>query len=931
MATVRLPGNTSASARDTALQHLSADMPSPQATNFSPHAISAHSTGDAASTLPAVVQAVLDGVPTPVLRVDARHKVWANASARHRFGPSAHDAVQRWIADPDVAAAVLQATPCETRVPAPLQAAEALHTDTWLRVRSQPDGQGGWTLALDDCPAPCVDDGLQSQLAVSIDLGRIAVWRCELASDHLRCNHHGWQMLGLAPRPEGLPMSALRALTHPDDLAAIDAADERALHTDEPVDVEARYRRSDGTWRVLLTRRVLQRDANGKPMAHLGVAIDTTEHDAQVRAARALGKRFEAITRTAGIGHWYLDRETGRSIWSDQLRTMFELGPDEPTPQGDAWVKRWVFEEHRERLRDMGNAWLRARGHALDMDFRVKLRDGSTRHLLTLARREEFDGETHVFGVVIDVTERRTSELELRSAAERSALAARSAGLGTWDLDLRDGSAQWDDQMWLLRGRRPEPRAMDLAERLACVHPDDREAMGVAHRRSTELNMPSETAFRVVWPDGQVRWLATRSQVLFDEHGSPVRRIGVNWDITDARTAEAVRQEREIALRESAAKSQFMARMSHELRTPLNAVLGFTQLLLADEPAGDGVSTSRRRRLDHIRAAGRHLLTLINDVLDLASLDSGELRIALQPVALQPLVAATLPMLGSLAQGRQVEIITGPLSCSVLADANRLRQVLLNLLSNAVKYNREGGTVTVQAAIEGEQVVISVADTGRGMDAAQMRQLFEPFNRLGMAAAGIEGSGIGLTIAKTLAERMGGSLQASSTPGEGSVFELRLALPPPADTRLAAGTGSLHDMPQPESTPKGADTLRRQVLYIEDNPVNALIISELLARRSDLELTVACDGTNGVELAQRRLPQLILLDMHLPDIDGLEVMRRLQADVRTAHIPCIALSANAMPEDIDRTLQAGASDYWTKPLDFRAFMAALDALFGRAP
>jgi signal transduction histidine kinase len=472
---------------------------------------------------------------------------------------------------------------------------------------------------------------------------------------------------------------------------------------------------------------------------------------------------------------------------------------------------------------------------------------------------------------------------------------------------------------------------MDHAERLACVHPDDRPAMDTTYRHQTEQNLPSETAFRVVWPDGQVRWLATRSQVLFDEHGNPVRRIGVNWDITDARTAEAVRHEREIALRESAAKSQFMARMSHELRTPLNAVLGFTQLLLADELAADGAGSARHRRLDHIRAAGRHLLTLINDVLDLASLDSGELRVALQPVALQPLVAATLPMVGLLAQGRRVDIHTGPLACSVLADATRLRQVLLNLLSNAVKYNREGGSVTVQAATEDDQVVISVADTGRGMDATQMRQLFEPFNRLGMAAAGIEGSGIGLTIAKTLAERMGGSLHARSTPGEGSVFELRLAVPPSGNPDAPTGHGGLHDLPLPSAAQDGADTLRRQVLYIEDNPVNALIISELLARRSDLELAVATDGTRGVEMAQRLLPQLILLDMHLPDIDGLEVMRRLQADVRTAHIPCIALSANAMPEDIDRTLQAGASDYWTKPLDFRAFMGALDALFGRAP
>jgi PAS domain S-box-containing protein len=943
-------------------------VPATATPNLPSQPSSSPSCRDAEHALPAAVRAALDGVPTPLLRVDAGGAVWANARAQERWGAGCVALLQEWLANPAVARAVLQPVACQVDMELPAMAPGG----RMAHVSSQPDGQGGWTVTLEDAgrmhalQSDVTPDGtrgrvhsqwvvkngadglperavglmlddtetlargsieMESQLALAVDLGRIGLWRYDMASERLHCNRPGWDMLDLHPRADGLPLAELQAQTHPADLPGLAAAAQSALQTDVPVDDEARYRRADGGWRTVLTRRVVQRDGSGQPVAYLGVAMDITERAEQARGARELMQRFEAITRTAGIGHWTLDRATGRTEWSEPLRAMYGLAPHDPTPQGDDWINTWVHEDHRERLRETGNTWLRSREQALDLDFRIRRADGQLRHLYALSRRNMVDGRSSVFGVVIDVTERRSAEQALRGASERAALAARSAGLGTWELDLRDGSAHWDDQMWLLRGRPPEPRAMNQEERLACVHPDDRADIAAINRRSSELHLPTETSFRVVWPDGQVRWLASRSQPLYDEQGVAVRQIGVNWDITDARTAEAVRQQRELALRESAAKSQFMSRMSHELRTPLNAVLGFTQLLLADETGSDSQAAARRRRLDHVRAAGHHLLTLINDVLDLASLESGELRIALQPVMLEPVVLSTLPMLAPLLDARGLRIQTQGLEGCVMADATRLRQVLLNLLTNAVKYNRDGGQVTVQTTQDGQQLVLSVADTGVGMDEAQMRQLFEPFNRLGMAAAGIEGSGIGLTIAKSLAERMGGSLTARSTPGQGSVFELRLNL----HQTQAAGTDPEAAVQQDVAPPPPIrhDSLRRQLLYIEDNPVNAMIISELLGRRSDLELSVAIDGTRGVELAQALLPQLILLDMQLPDIDGLEVMQRLQADVRTAHIPCIALSANAMPEDIERALQAGVSDYWTKPLDFRAFMTALDTLFGK--
>ena len=677
------------------------------------------------------------------------------------------------------------------------------------RVKPGPDGlpERAIGLLVDDTETLAlaavsgVSGEIESQLALAVDLGRIGIWRHDLRTQRMSYNRQAWALVELEPRPEGMSIDEVRALIHPDDLPAVLASARLALASGKPVDVEARYRRADGSWRQVLTRRVLQRDAAGEPLAFVGVSMD--------------------------------------------------------------------------------------------------------------------------------VSDRRDAEIALRNAAERVALVTRAAGLGTWEVDLRSDTAYWDEQMWLLRGQPPQRQAMSPSDRLAVVHPDDRDRVMALHRVAVELQEQADYEFRVVWPDGQVRWLATRSQTLRDDQGQAVRRIGVNWDVTDARTAAAMRQEREIARRESAAKSQFMARISHELRTPLNAVLGFTELLLTDDGESASDATLRRRRLQHVHAAGRHLLSLINDVLDLAGLESGELRVTPEPVALATVLRATLSMLEPLLQARQISLshdIDSQPGLRVLADATRLRQVLLNLLSNAIKYNRAGGHVEVQAWQAGEDVHLRVSDTGCGMSAEQLQHLFEPFNRLGAEASGIEGSGIGLTIARALTERMGGRLEVQSQPGEGSSFVLCLQSPPP----LPAPDTAAAPPHAPTETPVQS-ARRRQVLYIEDNPVNALIIAELLARRGDIELHLAVDGASGLARARELAPDLLLLDMQLPDINGLEVLARLKAEPATAHVPCMALSANAMPDDIERTLQAGAAAYWTKPLDFGAFMAGLDRLFGPAP
>ena len=554
----------------------------------------------------------------------------------------------------------------------------------------------------------------------------------------------------------------------------------------------------------------------------------------------------------------------------------------------------------------------------LRVETRFRLPGGGWGVLLTATVAQYGDHGQHLstLGVALDITERRRTELALRHAHEQAALAARGAGLGTWGLDLGTGVAVWDEQMWRLRGLVPQLEAPSAEVRLSYVHPDDRDA--IQHRVSLlQAHMTGgQHEFRVVWPDGQVRWLASRWGLVRDAQGRVVKRIGVNWDTTDGRSAEAARQEREVALGESRAKTEFMARMSHKLRTPLNAVLGFAQLLLAGETGVDAATLAKRRRLEHLRGAGQDLLRLIDEVLDLTQVEGGKAQLACTAVALQPMMDEVITELQTAAARRGVVLRDAvPAGMAPLADATRLRQVLHNLLWRALRHSHspDDHPVELSASARQGRIIISIVADGPGLPPRQMDLLFEPFDVLEDADDGPTELGMALTMAKALAERMGGSLRAHNTGGKGLTFELELA-DSHGHTATALGPGS-----------------RGTLLYIEDNPVNALIVAELVARRSDLKLHVATTGVEGVELAILHRPDLVLLDMQLPDIDGYEVLRRLRVQAATASTRVVALSANAMPQDIQRGMAAGLSDYWTKPLDFDAFTSSIEAIFGKAP
>ncbi|MFY9510860.1 MAG: PAS domain-containing protein, partial [Rubrivivax sp.] len=434
-------------------------------------------------------------------------------------------------------------------------------------------------------------DETVAHLALAVDLAGIAIWRHDLASGRMHYNDEGYKILAVPPRPDGMPIEEVRALVHPDDLPQVLASVQAALASDQPVDFEARYRRADGRWRRILTRRAVQRDGEGRAVGHVGVAMDVSERQEALRRAGELGRRFELATRAAGIGYWSVERGEEHPAWSDQLRAIHGLPPDAPVPSMRDWLQVHLHPDDREDVRRRLQDWLKSGRSNIEADFRILRTDGQVRHLISHSRVEGSDGEKPLlFGLLIDVTERRSIAQALRQAAERATLAARGAGIGAWEVDLRDGTVFWDEQMWRLRGRVPRVQPPSAEERLAMVFDDDRDAIAAYNDGPLDHDGPTNQEFRVLLPDGRVRWIASRSMPVRDEDGRLVRRIGVNWDVTDRRNAEAARQDREIAQRESQGKSKFLARMSHELRTPLNAVLGFAQLLLAEDQGADGAA-----------------------------------------------------------------------------------------------------------------------------------------------------------------------------------------------------------------------------------------------------------------------------------------------------------------------------------------------------
>ncbi|MFZ5540638.1 MAG: PAS domain-containing hybrid sensor histidine kinase/response regulator [Pseudomonadota bacterium] len=412
--------------------------------------------------------------------------------------------------------------------------------------------------------------------------------------------------------------------------------------------------------------------------------------------------------------------------------------------------------------------------------------------------------------------------------------------------------------------------------------------------------------------DGSLYWVDTTIIPSRDASGRISRYTAIRFDVTARKQIEEANVAAQAAARASEAKTRFLSHMSHELRTPMNAILGFTQLLAGDRT----LDAEQARKLQHIQRAGEHMVAMINDLLDFSRIEDGRLSLSLEPIPVCEVAREALAIVSKMADDVGVELRCGTdpqAALFVRADRVRLRQVLTNLLSNAIKYNHRGGRVTVSATLRDGEVALAITDTGRGLKPAQVEHLFEPFNRLGADRSPIEGTGLGLVITRRLVDMMGGRIGVTSMAEKGSCFTVWLPAAAPSKEAPSVATAA----------PQAANPAERTVLYVEDNETNVLLVEAIVQLQPGWRLRVARSGAAALEAVRRERPDVILLDLHLGDMTGLEVFGQLQTDPATRATPCLMLSADALPAQIEAARRAGIRDYLTKPVDCDRLVEAI--------
>ena len=508
----------------------------------------------------------------------------------------------------------------------------------------------------------------------------------------------------------------------------------------------------------------------------------------------------------------------------------------------------------------------------------------------------------------------RTAALEVSEQGFRQIFEEGPVGIAVVDLDQR--FVKVNSSVCQMMGYSTQ----ELLQRntLELTHPDD-----VANDQNVAKSLregASRCSFdkRYLRKDKELLWVTLTASIIRDKNGAPLHYLTMMKDISERKRVEqALQAAKEEADRANHAKSEFLSRMSHELRTPLNAILGFGQLLERQNP-----TPNQRSRIQHVINAGRHLLALINEVLDISRIEAGRMQLSLEPVCLAEAMQETLDLMRPLANERRIQLIADvdmDATVHVLADRQRFKQVLLNLLNNAVKYTPASGSVTVSYAANGnEKLRIRVRDTGPGIAKEKLTRLFTPFDRLGAEQSNVEGTGLGLVLSQRLMHAMGGSIGVENADGQGSIFwvELPRTKSPLEQTRSVSTTKA--------KRPRRGDTGKRKLLYIEDNLSNLTLIEEILDERPDIELLSAMQGQVGLDLARQHSPDLILLDLHLPDLPGWKVLSALKTSATTSDIPVVVVSADATTSQIERLMKAGALNYLTKPLDVAEFFRVLD-------
>lgn len=740
----------------------------------------------------------------------------------------------------------------------------------------------------------------------------IGSWDWNIVTNDLHWSDEIYRIFGQTPQAFGATYAAFLDAVYPDDRQkVIDAVNACVADANVVYSIEHRVVRPDGNVRVVHENGKVYRDESGAPIRMIGTVHDIT-------GRKEAETEFSTILQTTADGYWMVSPQDGRLL--DVNQAYCEMSGYTREELLSMRIHDLEAVETQEDTRRHIADVLEGRNARFDTVHRRK--DGSLFHLEISAKFIQTRGGV-IVAMLRDITARKQQEAELRRhrehleelVEERAQMlqeAQRIAHLGNWKWDVASGVISWSEEIYRIFGYAPGEFEPTYERFMATVHPEDVERIKQSEQEAFAKGEHHSIDHRIVLPSGEIRWVHEEAVSNVGADGKPVSLTGTVQDITQRKQIEdALVKAKELAERANKGKSEFLSRMSHELRTPMNAILGFAQVLEI-EP----LTAEQQDFVTEISQAGHHLLELINELLDLSRIEAGRFNLVIKPVSLSIVSEQAIQLVTPLLQQKDIALRNKcGTDISLLADSTRLKQVLVNLLSNAAKYNRDGGSIRIECEQQGEMLRIKVSDSGIGIPAEKQPQLFTPFERLGAEFTAVDGTGIGLALSRHMVELMGGQIGVESQPGQGSTFWF--------DLPLAASVDVVEQM---SDAAQWRIESRLKILYVEDNAANLKVVEAMLRREPEMTLMTATDGEYGLELAQRYQPDAILLDIHLPGMDGYAVLQALKSRAETAAIPVIALSADAMPLDIEKGLAAGFSDYLSKPVKATEIVEALNRL-----
>ncbi|MBI5214144.1 MAG: CHASE3 domain-containing protein [Ignavibacteriae bacterium] len=654
-----------------------------------------------------------------------------------------------------------------------------------------------------------------------------------------------------------------------------------------------------------ITFIIVKRDIAGRKKAEEALHVLNNQLENRVNARTAeltvSEQKYRDLADNALIGI-YSSTLKGEILYvNDTVVRMMGFDSREAMIRSGA-VARWKDQNLRQQFLQL----LQSDGKVENFENVVLTAGGEPLTVLVSAR---IVGE-QLTGTILDITERKRIEEALKQSETMLLETGKIANVGGWEIDVPTMKPKWSLQTYHIHEVDPSVQP-DIESAINFYAPEAQPVISEAVENAIRDGKPWDLELPFITASGKNIWVRAQGLPEFRE-GKCVRLFGTFQDITERKQAEADRLAREIAERANQAKSEFLSRMSHELRTPLNSVLGFAQLLELDE-----LNLGQQQNVKHILKSGSYLLDLINEVLDISRIESGNMKLSPETVLLNDALVPAVDLIQPLAKQRGITIdvkLPSSKDIYITADLQRLQQVLLNLLSNAVKYNREHGAISISTSLLTDGYLhLRVTDTGKGIPPEKMNRLFVAFDRLESDTKNVEGTGLGLALSKGLIEAMGGRIGAQSEVGKGSTFWF--------DLQLTTQQTESFALAEVEEYLKSKTKVKKGVvLYVEDNLANIHLAEKIFGRLPGLKLITVMQGRMAIDLAKQHKPDMVLLDMHLPDINGIEVLKQLRVETTTKEIPIVFMSADATHTQVERALAAGARNYITKPIDVKELL-----------